>query len=157
MAVFVLKKYSDLPEEPTVDIEEGKTQEEQVQEKNEEIKKEKVEERLQIEATGSIAEIVAKALYRILGDNKEVVIEEDPDLVDPTAPIQAKVITTEDINANPLTSLRSIQEGQSVCVVAESFSTEQEEWFLTNLENKTNKIHYSVESFLTKIVGDFLR
>lgn len=133
MTTFILKKYEENPEQKA-----GPTEEQ----KNEAAK----QEALSITVVGSISEIVAKALQKALA--KEVDIQEQPDM----APTQTKAISTEDINNAPLDTFRSINPDDTVFIHSEhGFSTAEEEWFLTNLGNKTKNVFYTVESFITHI------
>ena len=77
-------------------------------------------------------------------DQKEDVAE-SPD-------ISAVTITTEEINADPVKALRSIQDNVNVFIQTEGFHTSKEEWFLMNLSNKTSNVFYTLESFVSHLV-----
>ena len=141
MAVFVLKKYA-VPEE-------GEKEEESVAAgPTDEEKKE--EESFSIHVTGSISEIIAKALQKTLA-NKEVEVSElEEEHVD-EADVAAKAISTEDIRDEPVKTLRSISDNDVVFISSEGFNTKTDEWFLLNLNNKTKNVFYTVNSFMNYV------
>lgn len=133
MPTFVLKKYTEQkPDEQNVD-----------QDKPPEVEK-KEEKILQIRTTDTISEIVARALYKALGQN--VTIEEKPDEASET-----NVISAEDINKSPVDCLNRISNNTNVLIVAEMFKTQKESWFLSTLINKNVRAFYTVESFINHI------
>ena len=150
MATFVLKKYSDNkeeavnPESKPGELKEGELTPAQKEE----------EESLQIEVSGSISSIVAAALHKVL-QNKHINLDIIEQENEETAESTVKAITTEDINSDPLKAFRSINKADVVFISSEGFKTKEEEWFLTNLPNKTDKVFYTVESFATYLVKSF--
>ena len=133
MTTFILKKYNeknDQQDQPTE------------QQLSEDAKREE----LSITVVGSISEIVAKALQKALA--KDVDIREQPD--DDETP--TKAISTEDINNAPLDTFNSIKQNDVVFIHNDhGFKTTQEEWFLTNIGNKTANVFYTLESFISHI------
>jgi len=132
MTTFVLKKY-----EEKKDLE-NKSQ-------PTENKSEKAPEHLMITVTGSISEIVANALNKVLG--KDVDIQEQ----DKDTESNIKAISTENINNAPLETFNSIQKDDVVFIYNNGFKTQKEEWFLTNIGNKTENVFYTLESFIRYI------
>lgn len=138
MTTFVLKKYEDKKEEDAST--------------NIENKEENKESEVVIKVYGSVAEIVANALNKVLENKvevKEIAEDQESDTV-------VKAITTEDINSKPLDTFNSINKNDIVFISNNGFKTAQEEWFLTNIENKTSNVFYSVESlikFVTRKLG----
>lgn len=141
MPTFLLKKYD-------------KTQSEEVnQETVEAPKTEKKEdpEELTITVSGTISQIVAMALQKAL-------VQSDVEVTEvPTDDNQAEVkaISTENINDEPVDTLRSIQENDFVFIHTNGFTTAQEAWFLTNIENKTKNVVYTIESFINHVKKHF--
>lgn len=134
MPTFILKKYDDKKEE----VKENETPENEKKE----------EEELTITVSGPIAEIVAKALYKTF-ENKLEVREEEEENNDTSV----KAISTENINKDPLTTFNLVKNGDIVFIDTgrKPFSTKEEEWFLTNINNKTDKVFFSVESLIKYI------
>lgn len=132
MTTFVLKKYN---------------QETNINNPNpEEVKKEEIPEKLTITVTGTISEIVAKALQKALAN--KVQIEE---VTEDNKEAEVKAISTENINTDPLVTFESIHKDDIVFIHNNGFRTVAEEWFLTNIPNKTSNVFYTIESF-TKFV-----
>ena len=92
--------------------------------------------------TGTISEIVANALYKALPRN--VAITETEEATDASL----KAISTEEINAHPLEALNAVNNNDVVFISNTGFNTTKEEWFLTNVANKTNKVIYTVEGLI---------
>lgn len=135
MTTFTLKKYEETkPEENT----------EQTQEQKEENKKEQLS--LTVNVVGSISEIVAKALNKALSKKVNVIEQTDgPDT-------NVKAISTEDINSNPADTFNSINKDDVVFIHAGGpFKTKEEEWFLSNIANKTDNVFLSLEKFINHI------
>lgn len=126
MTTFVLKKYAEKEE----------TNE------NLESKEEKDSEEMTITVVGSVSEIVAKALNKVLDKQLEIKQQED------NASSDVKAISTEDINTNPVDTFNSIKPNDVVFIHNNGFKTKEEEWFLTNIGNKTQNVFYTVESFI---------
>lgn len=135
MATFVLKKYeekkSDLSQADPVEKTDESTPEE--------------DEKLVITVTGTVAEIVANALNKVLSNKVEVIESEDSSLAD------IKAVSTEDINSNPVDTFNSIKNNDVVFIYNSGFKTAKEEWFLTNLPNKNSNVFYTIESFISYI------
>lgn len=137
MPTFLLKKYET-------------TQSEQVNQKNSETPVEKEEENpeeMTIAVTDTISQIVATALYKVL-KNTQVQIEE---VEDTAKDANVKAISTENINKEPVDTLRFIRDNDFVFIHTTGFTTTQEDWFLTNIENKTKNVVYTIESFINYI------
>lgn len=142
MPTFLLKKYDT-------------TQSEQVnQETPETPKKEeenKKDEEMTITVTGAISQIVATALQKVL-ENTQVhmsEVENEPQEAD------VKAISAENINEEPVDTLRSIHDNDFVFIHTNGFTTAQEAWFLTNIENKTKNVVYTIESFIKHVKAHF--
>lgn len=132
MATFILKKYDENASQQDTD---------QTKQINEETQK----EQLTVSVVGSISEIVAKALYKALANKAEVVEKPDDEAS------STKAISSEDINSAPLETFNSIQQNDAVFIHNNGFKTKEEEWFLTNIGNKTENVFYTVESFISYI------
>lgn len=135
MTTFVLKKYETTDPEQTS---------QQAPAMNEDTQKEE----LTVSVVGSISEIVANALYKALAH--KVHIHETPD-TNLGETNDTKAISTEDINSAPLDTFNSIKKDDVVFIHNKGFKTAQEEWFLTNIPNKTANVFYTVESFINHI------
>lgn len=135
MPTFVLKKYAE--ENPVEKQEQVETNEQNEQTPEKEIT---------VAVSGSISEIVANALNKVLV-NKKVEIEEKPD----EEGITVQAVSTEDINNKPLETLRSVKGVQVLLIATEGFHTREEEWFLTNIKDQVGKVFYTVESFVDYI------
>ena len=138
MTTFVLKKYEETSTSPNNDSEQNNTN----------IEKEEVT----IKVEGSISEIVAKALQSVLA-NKVVMKELADDNKETTSDEKSivKAVSTEEINLHPLDTFNSINKNDIVFIQNKGFKTSQEEWFLTNISNKTDNVFYSVESLISYI------
>ena len=133
MTTFVLKKYDEKNDTPDTTAQQT-------------LSENKQKDEMTVTVVGSISEIVAKALYKALSNKASV--EELPD--DGAASVKA--VSTEDINSAPLEVFNSIQKDDALFIhSANGFKTREEEWFLTNIGNKTNNVFYTVESFITYI------
>lgn len=156
MAIFALKKYSDKEIEPTKEegqvdsVKEADNKEVQnVNSSGVDVPKEKEsinEDSLQIEISGSVSGLVALALQKVLSDKNVRMEVEDSDEEVKEVKSSIKAITSEDINSDPVKAFKSISKSDVVYIQTEGFNTAQEEWFLTNLPNKTDNVFYSVES-----------
>lgn len=133
MTTFVLKKYDNSVQSPN-------------SETNTEIKP---TEEVTIKVEGSVAEIVAAALQRVLVN--KVNIEEVEDTQDIENVEQVKAISTEEINKDPLKAFNSINKKDLVFIQNKGFKTSTEEWFLLNIPNKTNTVFYTVESLIKHV------
>lgn len=133
MTTFTLKKY-----------EENKEQDQQTQQAA--LNADQQKEELTVSVVGSISEIVAKALHKALAHDVE--IQEQPE----GEAGNTKAISTEDINSAPLDTFNSINKDDAVFIHSENgFKTKEEEWFLTNIGNKTENVFYTLESFIQYI------
>lgn len=110
------------------------------------------EKKLTINVSGSVSEIVARALNRVLPQNVILETKEDEDETD----IQA--ISREDILEKPLDIYRSVKEEGVLFISSEGFKgTRNEEWFLYNVnENKKSKLFYTAESFAQHLVSELM-
>lgn len=133
MTTFVLKKYDNSVQSPN-------------SESNSEIKP---TEEVTIKVEGSVAEIVASALQRVLAN--KVNIQEVEDNQDTENTEQVKAISTEEINKDPIKAFNSINKKDIVFIQNKGFKTSTEEWFLLNIPNKTNTVFYTVESLLKHV------
>ena len=141
MPTFILKKYNN-------------SEQDQVnQETPKEVKEEEKEEdkKLSITVSGSISGIVANALYKVL-ENTNVHIEEVEEVKEDSS---TKAISAEDINISPVNTFNSINKDDVVFIHSKGFTTAAEEWFLTNIPNKTNKVFYTIESFIKFVKTEF--
>ena len=138
MTTFVLKKYEEKTEETS---QSGETTPEGA------VVTPREEQQVTIRVDSSVAEIVAKTLLEVLGNRATIQQladkKEEQDITQ-----QARVITTESINNDPIATLRSVSPNDILLISNEGFHTEKEEWFLTNVANKTPTVFYSVESFV---------
>ncbi|EKD89552.1 MAG: hypothetical protein ACD_33C00045G0019 [uncultured bacterium] len=133
MTTFVLNKYEPKKEEKTTD--------QNTENETTEVETEK--EEAYIMATGTISEIVYKALHKTFANVTE--LEEN----DNSKTSNYKAVSTEDINNNPIETFNSIKENDVVLIhTNKAFSTSKEEWFLSNIGNKTKNVFYTVESFV---------
>lgn len=140
MPTFLLKKYENTPTE-------------QVNQENPETPKpddKKEPEELTITVTGTISQIVATALQKVL-ENTQVHMTETEE----NKESHVKAISTENINEEPVDTLRSIQDNDFVFIHTNGFTTAQEAWFLTNIENKTKNVVYTIESFIQYVKNHF--
>ena len=142
MPTFLLKKYDSAPTENV-----NQENPEQPSEK----KEEQIPETMTITVSGSISQIVATALNKVL-ENTDVQVEQT-DSEDQNADVKA--ISTENINEEPVDTLRNIHDNDFVFIHTQGFTTAQEEWFLTNMANKTNKVVYTLESFINHVKAHF--
>jgi len=142
MTTFVLKKYdqtnNDTNKDPS-DLEEIDSDENK--ETNNEIT---------FKVEGTISKIVASALYSVFSN--KVKIEEIEETVPENNEI-IKAISTEDINKDPISTFNSINKEDVVFIKNKGFTTSKEEWFLTNIPNKTNKVFYTIESLIKYIAN----
>ena len=123
MTTFVLKKYSQEEDKAVDNKEPSKTE-------------------IEIEVTKSVSEVIAKALYSYF-EKKNIDIEEKEE-----TDSDVKVISTESINQDPITTFKSIRNNDHVLILNKGFTTAKEEWFLLNIQNKTKNVFYTLESFL---------
>lgn len=143
MTTFILKKYKEpeqtTPEQtPDTDNADSPTNEKPN------------EEKITIKVQGSVAEIVAKALYKALGNEAE--IQEKKDELEQEG-ASVKAISTEEINTDPVSALRSVNKDDIVYIQNKGFHTAKEDWFLMSVQNKTSNVFYSVESLIKYVVS----
>lgn len=142
MTTFLIKKYEpkvhDTNQSPPVDTPAEQSKEQVVQ----------------ISTSDSIAKIVAQALYKAL-PNVEIIEQqtqeqqEDKQGQDPGAQsAETNVVSTEQINQDPVKALEQVQHASNVLVLNEGFKTAKEEWFLQSLENRKVRTFYTVGSFV---------
>ena len=137
MPVFTLKSY----EQQQSAKEEAKEQQDTEQERQD---KQEAIKTVVIQANDSVAKIVATALYKKLSTSEAGEVEESSD----ARQVDAKVVSTEDINLNPVDTWHMVKNTPNVVIVNEGFKTDKEEWFLSALDNAGTTVHYSVESYL---------
>ena len=142
MPTFLLKKYDSSPTENV---------NQETPEQPTENKEEKVPETMTITVSGSISQIVATALNKVL-ENTEVQLEQT-DSDDQNANVKA--ISTENINEEPVDTLRNIHDNDFVFIHTNGFTTAQEEWFLTNMSNKTKNVVYTLEGLIKHVKNHF--
>lgn len=130
MTTFVLKKYEPKKEDDTIE----KTKE--TKEDNNTLDK------IKITADTSISEIISELLYKKLPNVKIEIEKEDKN------ESTIKAVSTENINSDPIKTFNSININDTIFIINKGFRTSKEEWFLTNLENKTSNIIYTEESFI---------
>lgn len=131
MPVFTLKNYDDHSQ--------IKEQQENAEQQSQEQKQK--EQEVIIQANDSVATVVATALYKKLGNVQESPQEEKK--------ADTQVISTEDINLNPVDTLRLVKNKPNVVIISNGgFKTPKEEWFLSTLQNSSSKVYYSLESYL---------
>lgn len=147
MTTFVLKKYEEKTEE-TPHSEETTPEGAAVTPQE--------EQQVTIQVDSSVAEIVAKTLLEVLGNRATIQQLADKKEEEQGTTQQARVITTESINSDPIATLRSVSPNDILFISNEGFHTEKEEWFLTNITNKTPTVFYSVESFVKHLSTLFL-
>jgi hypothetical protein len=144
MAIFTLKRYEENKEvkkEPSGDEQQQKTVS-----AGDPVKKE--DNVLVINVSDTVADIVSKALFKTL-QNVEIVQTEDDDCNTDMDVNSTDIVTTEDINNDPIESFNRIKKTNAVFISSkQAFSTEKEEWFLMNIKNKTNNVFYTMESFI---------
>lgn len=135
MPVFTLKKY-ETPEKSSVTQPVSDSPQQQADNASQEL----VE--VQIEASDTVAGIVARALYKAIPNQPELeAIRQDNKAA-------TQVLSTEDINSNPVGALDMVRGKANVVIINTGFKTPQEEWFLTSMESLGVNLYYSVESFL---------
>lgn len=141
MTTFILKKYAedqvvqtsnDNPNPESNDV-------------NDKENKENLD-RITISTTGSISGIVATALGRVF-KNTNVSIEKFEDTVDS----DIKVISSDSINKDPADTFNAIHKNDTILICNNGFTTLAEEWFLTNIPNKTENVFYTPDSFARHI------
>lgn len=144
MPTFLLKKYEQAPTE-SVNQENPETP------KTEEQKQDNEPEEMKITVTGAISQIVATALQKVLKNTPIQMQEAETEDKDSAV----KAISTENINEEPVDTLRSIQDNDFVFIHSNGFTTAQEEWFLTNVGNKTKNVVYTLEGFINHVKNHF--
>lgn len=141
MPTFVLKKYQETKSSPDTEnqLNSNKQNEEEVGVTKEDVPKDMV-----VTISGTVAEIVAQALHKALANKAQITqLEEES-----TGATDVKTVSTEDINTSPLDAFNNISKNDVVFIHNRGFKTSQEEWFLTNIPNKTNHVFYTVESLV---------
>lgn len=132
MPVFTLKNYEASKDTAVSDSDA------QVRQEAQDLK----EQVVTIQANDSVAKIVAAALYKTLPNVDEG---------DTQASVDTQVISTEDINRSPADTWELVKNTRNIVIVNEGFSTQKEEWFLSNLECSKANVFYSVESYLRSL------
>lgn len=135
MSTFIISKYNKPDETKT-----SETQNDQV---NTDGKNDK--EELIIQVSGTISEIVARALNKALGNSIDIEVKQEE------SNSNIKAISTEDINKTPASTFNSIKKDDILFIHSKGFNTATEEWFLSNLANKTPKVFYTLEHFVSYV------
>lgn len=143
MPTFLLKKYEQSSTDQV-------NQENPEASKPDEQVKENEPEEMKITVTGAISQIVATALQKVM-KNTQVGIQE----VEDSSDSHVKAISTENINEEPVETLRSIQDNDFVFIHTNGFTTAQEEWFLTNMNDKTKNVVYTLEGLIKHVKNHF--
>jgi len=141
MTTFILKKYN--PPEPKP---EGESVSETETENRE------PDQTLKINTSASIAETIAAALYKALPNS--VKVEEVPEDQEAPAADDVNVISTEDINGHPVDTYRQVAGKQTIAVISQeqrAFSTEAENWFLTNVMAQNPTMLYTVPGLMAHV------
>lgn len=131
MTTFTLKKYEiQKPDE----------------QKKEEIPNESQQEKqVTIKIEGSISEIIANSLNKLLQQNNSELTETK----DETPSTSVKAITTEDINTDPVTCYKNIEDNDVLYIASNGFKTAAESWFLYNVSARNIKTFYTQEALLS--------
>lgn len=134
MPVFTLTKYTKdkKPEDPAK--EEGSDQAKDTEDPK---------EFTTISASEPVSKVVALALHKRLQNVKEEQEEK---------PADTTVISTEEINENPVQTYNRVKTAKQVVILNKGFRTKQEDWLLMSLESQGKKVFYSIESFLDSLV-----
>ena len=142
MPTFVLKKYQEEADNGN----RASTAEKPSTQENDK------KEELTISVVGPVSEIVANALFKVFSDKAKIEVKEDESSSEQETE-KVKAVSTEDINKDPLSTFNMINKGDVVFIDTgrKAFSTTKEEWFLTNITNKTNNVFYTVESLINYI------
>lgn len=133
MPVFTLSRYTE-DKKPTDKPEEDST--DQVKETEDK------EEFTTISASEPVSKVVALALHKRLHNVKQEQEEK---------PTDATVISTEEINENPVHTYNRVKNAKQVVILNKGFRTKQEDWLLMSLESQGKKVFYSIESFLDSL------
>lgn len=142
MPTFVLKKYN-----PVQKPAEG---EQAAQPVAGEQKEEVPEMTMKIRASATVSEIVALALYRSLPNNVKVEEIEDSK-VEPGQDTETNVITTEDINLDPIKTFQSVVGKSKIAIIGHGFSTEKDDWFLINVQSQGVKPMYTMAGLISHV------
>lgn len=146
MPTFVLKKYATEPTASEPPSSEDLSA--QASQGALDVKKEALT--IEVSSSDSIAKIVAQALYKAM-PNIDIVQKESQEEV--PAQDSAQVITTEQINHNPVKTLQSLKDSRCVLILNKGFKTAQEEWFLQTLENKGVRTFFTPTGFANHVYG----
>lgn len=145
MATFVLSKYKPEAEDNAA----GETPETTKPES-----KEDGVSKILLKVDGSISEMVARALSELLANKVDVTPLDDTEIDASVNVKEGKALTTESINEDPLRVFESIPKDAIVYIANEGFKTQKEEWFLSNITNKTDKVFYSIKSLANYCVEE---
>lgn len=135
MTTFTLKKYQEL----------SSTEKPSDKEEQTHLPKEEDEKTVTIKIEGSIAEIVANSLNKLLKNKDAQLIETE----EQDTPTSVKAITTEDINSDPVNCYRSIQDTDILYIASKGFKTATEDWFLYNVGVRGIKTFYTQEALIS--------
>ena len=138
MTTFTLKKYEiQKPDE---------------QKKEEAPNESQQEKQVTIKIEGSISEIVANSLNKLLQQNNSELTETK----DETPSTSVKAITTEDINTDPVTCYKNIEDNDVLYIASNGFKTAAESWFLYNVSARNIKNFYTQEALLSYLAQKVL-
>ncbi len=136
MTTFVLKKYDEQQEKPT----------EPVQSSPEQPDPKKDDRDLYVvDGDKTISEIIAKALYKALGTGVNLQ-ETDQVPVGDSQTHVIKTVSTEQINHDPVGTLKSIKKGDVVYIQNRGFKTAKEDWFLSSMEAMNHTVLLTEDS-----------
>ena len=148
MTTFVLSKYNTV--DPKNTPQQPKDTDEDLKIKKEEEKK---EQKLLIDVAGSVSALAARALYKAL-KSRDIELE----IIEATKKQQEannKILSQETINSDPLAAFNQVSKGDVVFIENNGFKTKEDEWFLSNILTKTNKVFYTPESFAKHLIHCF--
>ena len=125
MPVFTLTKYAaePTPQDPVKDPEST----------DNEVKEEDV---VRISASDPVSKLVAKALH------KRLCVKEGQE--DQEATPQTAVVSTEEINQDPVGVYNRTKNASKVVILNSGFKTTKDEWILMSLESQGKKVFYSI-------------
>jgi len=152
MTTFKLANYDD-----TIKEEQVENKEQQVPDNTEKnIKKDEEDiSTIDITINGSIAEIVAKSLYKIFPNTSSISQEHINDNIVIRVPsndktnIKIVTLTQEEIINSPLKSLRKANTKDSIVYIStETIYSKEENWFYLNISNEH---YFTINSIINKV------
>lgn len=148
MTTFTLKKYEEPTQAEITHSDLGAPNESLTGTTTETPKVIEEQKEIKINVSDSISAIVAKALNKIFANKIEIMESEE-------SPSVTKVISAEEIKLHPIETFKSVNKGDRVFIHNDGFKTAQEEWFLTNIPNKSSQVFYTINSFAKFITEEF--